>query len=177
MLQQVDARRGLRGPQRVVQLSGQQREGSGRPVRCVSTATVFYCATDTTDFDPLFLVYLRAEPDVCFQRIKQRSRSEEAKVSYVSATPAHVCVMSLAMCLKRLFSSFQEYLQSLHKLHDDWLLDDNQTTPVIVSDSARNLASECAGVCVLQVVDVNGSWDDVIQQLEKKRTEILCGFS
>lgn len=44
----------------------------------------------------LFLVYLRTDPEVVYQRIKARARPEEAQVSL-------------------------EYLQQLHRMHEDWL--------------------------------------------------------
>eukprot|EP00208_Stichococcus_sp_RCC1054_P001899 CAMPEP_0206140292 /NCGR_PEP_ID=MMETSP1473-20131121/8937_1 /ASSEMBLY_ACC=CAM_ASM_001109 /TAXON_ID=1461547 /ORGANISM="Stichococcus sp, Strain RCC1054" /LENGTH=489 /DNA_ID=CAMNT_0053534393 /DNA_START=166 /DNA_END=1632 /DNA_ORIENTATION=- len=45
-------------------------------------------------------VYLRANPKTCYDRLTQRSREEESSVSL-------------------------EYLQQLHKLHDQWLVRDN----------------------------------------------------
>ncbi|XP_046662374.1 deoxynucleoside kinase-like, partial [Homalodisca vitripennis] len=43
------------------------------------------------------IVYLRTEPEVVYQRMKARARTEEAQVPL-------------------------EYLQQLHQMHDDWLL-------------------------------------------------------
>jgi len=43
-------------------------------------------------------IYLKTDPQVCFQRLKKRSRSEESEVTL-------------------------NYLQSLHKRHEDWLVE------------------------------------------------------
>ena len=37
-----------------------------------------------TYIDSLILVYLRADPQVCYERIMKRSRKEESGVPYVS---------------------------------------------------------------------------------------------
>ncbi|XP_050391076.1 deoxynucleoside kinase [Patella vulgata] len=62
------------------------------------------------------IVYLRADPEVCHQRIKQRSRKEESGVPY-------------------------KLIEELHELHEDWLI--HQTSyktpaPVLVVDANNN---------------------------------------
>ncbi|CAG5122294.1 unnamed protein product, partial [Candidula unifasciata] len=62
------------------------------------------------------IVYLRADPEVCLDRVKKRSRTEEAGVP---------------LC----------FLQALHSLHDDWLLHKKfpLPAPVIVLDANYDL--------------------------------------
>ena len=57
------------------------------------------------DFPPVKYIYVRAEPDISYQRILQRGRTGET-------IPI-------------------EYLENCHKYHDDWLLNYN-TTPLLV---------------------------------------------
>ncbi|KAK2160774.1 hypothetical protein LSH36_127g12000 [Paralvinella palmiformis] len=62
-------------------------------------------------------VYLRAPPEVCYERIKKRSRKEETGVPF-------------------------DFIQSLHNLHEDWLI--HQTNykvpgPVLVLDASHEL--------------------------------------
>ena len=57
------------------------------------------------------LVYLRASPDTCLERLQKRSRKEEASVPI-------------------------EYLEDLHLLHEDWLISQDKfpvPAPVLVS--------------------------------------------
>ena len=56
------------------------------------------------------IIYLRAEPEVCIQRIKQRGRPEEKNISI-------------------------EYLNKLHKYHEEWLIDNKE---VIVIDCNKD---------------------------------------
>jgi len=51
-----------------------------------------------------FLVYLRTDPEIAYQRIKTRNRFEEKDVSL-------------------------EYIQHLHELHDKWLNVHNTDVP------------------------------------------------
>ncbi|XP_012943903.2 thymidine kinase 2, mitochondrial-like [Aplysia californica] len=62
------------------------------------------------------IVYLRASPEVCSKRIQKRNRSEEAGVP-------------------------MEYLESLHRLHDEWLLHGKRgklPAPVLVIDADKD---------------------------------------
>jgi len=58
---------------------------------------------------PNGFIYLRVEPDIAFQRIQKRCRSEEAGIS-------------------------KEYLASLHQKHEDWLIDQKE-----LCDGVRNI--------------------------------------
>ncbi|KAK0425698.1 hypothetical protein QR680_009326 [Steinernema hermaphroditum] len=64
---------------------------------------------------PDLFIYLRASPEVCFDRLLTRSRNEEKSVTL-------------------------EYLRSLHNLHDDWLLNQNKY-PVEVVDADSDISS------------------------------------
>jgi deoxyadenosine/deoxycytidine kinase len=61
-----------------------------------------------------FLVYLRATPETCLERIQARHRSEEASIDLV-------------------------YLQTLHQHHEDWLVQGHgkhaSTPPVLIVDA------------------------------------------
>lgn len=62
----------------------------------------------------LFLVYLRTNPEVVFERIQARAREEESCVSL-------------------------EYLKKLHELHEDWLFNRTQfICPAPVSSYSVN---------------------------------------
>lgn len=67
--------------------------------------------------EPDLIVYLRAPPEQVFERIKCRNRSEENGISL-------------------------DYLQRIHELHDDWLLqrEHNGKVPIIVLDATLNEA-------------------------------------
>ncbi|GFN90435.1 thymidine kinase 2, mitochondrial-like [Plakobranchus ocellatus] len=73
------------------------------------------------------IVYLRASPEICADRMRKRNRSEEAGVPL-------------------------EYLQALHRLHDDWLLHGKRgklPAPVLVLDANKDLSElqqEVAGL-------------------------------
>ena len=74
---------------------------------------------------PDMFIYLRAEPQKCYDRISIRSRSEEGGVSL-------------------------EYLQMLHQKHDDWLVHKKDIlpvlaqTPVLVLDGDLEFESDVA---------------------------------
>lgn len=62
-------------------------------------------------------VYLRAPPEICFERIQKRNRKEETGVPY-------------------------EFIKSLHTLHEDWLINQTHYTvpgPVLVLDASHEL--------------------------------------
>ncbi|KAK2175103.1 hypothetical protein NP493_750g01061 [Ridgeia piscesae] len=80
-------------------------------------------------------VYLRATPETCLERIRSRQRKEEAGVPL-------------------------EYLETLHQLHDDWLIHQSQFKP-------------CAPVLV---VDADKEFCELKKDFERQRTDILCGY-
>jgi deoxyadenosine/deoxycytidine kinase len=64
------------------------------------------------------IIYVRTNPDVCFQRLNKRSRSEESTVS-------------------------MEYLQRLHDRHERWLIDKENVMPALKGIPV--LVLECDG--------------------------------
>ncbi|ELU17389.1 hypothetical protein CAPTEDRAFT_178371 [Capitella teleta] len=80
------------------------------------------------------IVYLRATPETCMDRIRQRNRKEESLVPL-------------------------EYLESLHELHEDWLIHQTKfpvPAPVLVLEADKGLS-------------------DLQLDFETRREEILCG--
>lgn len=77
----------------------------------------FLIATQKIDVD--LFVYLRAPPEICYQRIKKRNRKEER-----SGVPF-------------------EFIKALHDLHEDWLMKNQQSNilpaPVLVLDASKEL--------------------------------------
>lgn len=59
-------------------------------------------------------IYLRTDPDECFNRIHKRNRSEEAKIP-------------------------KEYIHQLHKKHDEWLLNNKN---ILVLDGNKNFETD-----------------------------------
>ncbi|KAK2192258.1 hypothetical protein NP493_35g00018 [Ridgeia piscesae] len=62
-------------------------------------------------------VYLRAPPEVCYERIKMRNRKEESTVPL-------------------------QFIEELHELHEDWLIEQNHFKvpgPVLVLDATHEL--------------------------------------
>lgn len=83
------------------------------------------------------LVYLKTTPEIAHRRVLSRSRSEEKTISL-------------------------EYLESIHKAHEKWLMDPNQRSPVFV-------------------VDANKGFNDVIECCQKQLPvlfdqELTCKF-
>ncbi|CAF0776453.1 unnamed protein product [Rotaria sordida] len=59
------------------------------------------------------IIYLRATPETCLQRIQARHRSEEESISL-------------------------DYLQTLHERHEEWLIHRNSTNlsiPILIVDA------------------------------------------
>lgn len=80
------------------------------------------------------IVYLRADPQSCMERIKKRNRGEESSVP-------------------------MEYVESLHELHEEWLVHQTKFTApaeIIVLDANKNIS-------------------DVLADIDKQRELILCG--
>lgn len=81
------------------------------------------------------IVYLRASPETCMNRIKLRNRQEETGVP-------------------------MDYLQTLHNLHEDWLIHQTQykhPAPVLVLDADKDLSL-------------------LKKDFDKYRDQILCGY-
>ncbi|RUS89439.1 hypothetical protein EGW08_002812 [Elysia chlorotica] len=93
----------------------------------------FLTSSGKADLD--LIVYLRADPSVCYERLRMRSRKEEAVVP-----------ISL--------------IESLHKLHDDWLLEKKYPVPAPVL-----------------VLDANHDLDTMKEVYKFRSQEILCGYS
>lgn len=75
----------------------------------------FITAAQKIDVD--LFVYLRAPPEVCYERIKKRNRKEETGVPF-------------------------EFIENLHTLHEEWLLkpeDHKVPAPVLVLDASHEL--------------------------------------
>lgn len=73
-----------------------------------------YCSwfdwlTDTFNIKPSGFIYLRADTDVSYERIKKRSRSGEETIPF-------------------------EYLTELHKKHETWLMDEPNVLVLDVND-------------------------------------------
>lgn len=72
---------------------------------------------------PCGFIYLRTEPIVCYERMKQRARSEESVVPL-------------------------EYLQMLHDRHEEWLIEkkyqdqDSAKIPVLILDGSVNFKDD-----------------------------------
>jgi len=78
------------------------------------------------------IVYLRSTPEVVYERVKARGRPEEATLSF-------------------------EYLQQLHRSHEQWLMSDDErfnTIPVLVLDADKAL-------------------EDIVEQYKKNESKIL----
>lgn len=71
----------------------------------------FKWLSNTFNENPSKIVYLRCDPQISFDRIHKRNRNEEKQISY-------------------------EYIEKLHRYHDDWLLNktNDNNIPVIVID-------------------------------------------
>ncbi|XP_070207231.1 thymidine kinase 2, mitochondrial-like [Littorina saxatilis] len=87
---------------------------------------------DNADTGLDLIVYLRASPETCHKRIEARNRSEESSVSL-------------------------DYLNELHKLHEDWLV--NKTTGVLPAP--------------VLVIDVDEDLNEVVKKIEDLTPQIL----
>ena len=75
----------------------------------------FFTANKTFETDVDLFVYLRTDPQIAFERVGHRNRTEEATVSL-------------------------EYIEQLHMLHEEWLGNNRQynNTPVLILDANKN---------------------------------------
>ncbi|XP_069105169.1 thymidine kinase 2, mitochondrial-like [Argopecten irradians] len=74
--------------------------------------------TENEDTNIDLIVYLRAKPEVCQNRIRMRNRAEEKGVPI-------------------------DYLKSLHSLHEDWLIEENKfklPAPLLIIDANHDIA-------------------------------------
>jgi len=109
---------------------------SGRmaPVDYAIMSEWFDWIMDNSAVNVDLIVYLQASPESCLNRIKTRNREEESSVPL-------------------------SYLESLHELHEDWLVRQTKfrvPAPVLVLDASKNL-------------------NELQRDLELRREEILCG--
>lgn len=61
-------------------------------------------------------VYLRSKPELVYERIKARGRPEESGMSL-------------------------DYLQLLHESHEDWLMGEQNSIPVVVLDADKPIST------------------------------------
>lgn len=68
----------------------------------------FHWLNDKFDAQPEYIIYLRCDPEIAYERVKRRSRTEENKISL-------------------------EYLTRLHEYHDRWLLNETNIPVKVVN--------------------------------------------
>ncbi len=137
---------------------GQTRGISGKHADHICLAIIIRI-TQLSLICVLLSVYLRAPADVCYERLKQRNRKEEAGVPFVRWL-SYFCVklgtqseIIFGICmffhgavttwdnqcliggLVQFTLFFQEFIEALHKLHEEWLMERKfpVTAPVLVS--------------------------------------------
>jgi deoxyadenosine/deoxycytidine kinase len=71
--------------------------------------STFDCSIQTLISNLFFLVYLRAKPETCLERIRTRNRPEEQSITL-------------------------DYLNQLHERHEEWLSSRNRT-PILIVDA------------------------------------------
>jgi deoxycitidine kinase len=76
--------------------------------------------------EPTGYIYIRCEPEISYERLKYRSRSEEDTVPL-------------------------EYLQLLHKYHDDWLLNDKNVLVIDVNKDFEHDKEELE--CIMKKIN------------------------
>ncbi|CAH1772762.1 unnamed protein product [Owenia fusiformis] len=110
------------------------KSGNMPPVDYAVLSEWFDWCKSTQNLDLDLIVYLQASPETCMERIKLRNRSEECNVPL-------------------------EYLESLHELHEDWLVGSGEFKPP----------------CPVLVLDADQDLSILQNTFEERRSEILCG--
>jgi deoxynucleoside kinase len=85
----------------------------------------FLTSSPEIDVGVDLVIYLRTTPEVAWQRVRSRARSEE-KVRLLVAVPK-VFLLPLQPLLLKVIPL--EYLKDLHALHEEWLLGDGSKLP------------------------------------------------
>jgi len=78
--------------------------------------------TETFQIKPKGYIYLRAKPEVSYERIKNRNRSGEEAISF-------------------------EYLKELHNKHENWLMDEPNVLVLDVNDDFENDDLKISELC------------------------------
>jgi len=86
-----------------------------------------YCSwfdwlADTFNIKPTGFIYLRADPEISYERIKKRCRSGEETISF-------------------------EYLKELHAKHELWLMDEPNVLVLDVNDDFENNTEKLNEMC------------------------------
>jgi len=94
-----------------------RRLGTLAEVECSILSEWFDFIVGSQDVKVDLFVYLRADPDVCYNRLRKRDRKEEASVP-------------------------REFIEALHDLHEEWLMKPDPRklpAPVLVLDANHEL--------------------------------------
>jgi len=115
------------------------------------------------DIESDLIIYLRTDPEIAYQRIKTRNRSEEKDVTL-------------------------EYIKHLHELHDKWLnvhqTDVPKNIPVVIVDANQSMElvkAQCKGI--RDLINKNASalietkTNSTISELSKTLNEIKHNIS
>ena len=76
----------------------------------------YHWLIDKTKLNPSAIIYLKVSPKICEERIKKRDRKEELSVPI-------------------------EYLEKIHKRHEDWL-NERTDIPILTIDFSGNISDE-----------------------------------
>uniref|UniRef100_A0A8C9HHZ2 Thymidine kinase 2 n=1 Tax=Piliocolobus tephrosceles TaxID=591936 RepID=A0A8C9HHZ2_9PRIM len=86
------------------------------------------------------IVYLRTNPETCYQRLKRRCREEEKVIPLVRDCWWAGCALPTS---DRLFMfPWQEYLEAIHHLHEEWLIKGSLfpvAAPVLVIEADHHM--------------------------------------
>jgi len=83
-----------------------------------------FCVEECPEACPDAILYMKTSPEICYERLKSRGRSEEANITL-------------------------EYLEQIHRRHEEWLIDASvdrpdslKKIPVLVIDCTKNLLKD-----------------------------------